>query len=157
LGLFPVSIEHFQRQLGSPRISPPSVLRLHPRLDVRKAPRELVDRATQRALGVDLHVTREADGRDEGVAHLLFARGTATALDRTIELADLLTDLRARPLRIGPVEADALDLLADPLRPHERRETARHAAEQAAVLLLLRFDALPVGEDLVRRLRIEVA
>src|SRR5690606_14113338 len=76
--------------------------------------------------------------------------------DRFIELTQLLGHFLPRPGGVGPVEPDPAHLVAGALRAVERRQRARHAAEQRALGLLLRLDGFPVLQHLFGAAHLDV-
>ncbi len=132
------------------------MLALDPRFDMIEAARELVDRAAQRSLRVDFRVTGKIHEREKDVSHFVFNRLFVSARHRAVEFFDLLGNLRARATGIGPIEADALYLLADALGAGQGGKAARHAAQDAPLALLFGLDLLPIAQHFVGVLRVEI-
>lgn len=149
LRLIPIPIEDVERKLALLR--EPSVRLVDTSLDVCEPFLEFPHRASERSLGVDVVMTRHVDNRVQRIAKLGLHFVGITAFYGAIELGKLFIHLRPRTHGIRPVEAYAPDLLAHPLRAHERRKALRHGIEHAAplglVLPLTGLDPLPVVED----------
>ena len=81
----------------------------------------------------------------------------ARARDLRLELAELLADLRERPVEVGPVEAggDGAALQLPGLQ--ERRQRRGHVVEDPLAALLLGLDLLPARANPARRLRLGLA
>src|SRR6266498_885470 len=97
---FPIAVQFVEGQCGIgayPRspARPSAMTFLDAGFDVRKASFELVDRSSQRGLGVEIDVTRQIDEREKHVPQLAFDASLVTGGNGAVELADFLGDFGA--------------------------------------------------------------
>jgi hypothetical protein len=112
---------------------------------VREATAETIVGLLQRAAGVDTVVACQVHRGKQHVPQLGLDLAGLSAFDGGVQLSQLLLELGSRSARIRPVEADALNFLADAPSTLQRWQRTRYAGEKLPAFgLLQRLEHLPL-------------
>src|SRR5208282_1448726 len=93
-------------------------------LDMLEARDELLARAAERLLGAAIEEARRVGKREHQVAKLFGRRGAIAALERGLGFVQLLAHLGEHGANVAPVHPEAAGMLAEFLRPDQRRQAA---------------------------------
>src|SRR6185312_15247566 len=97
---------------------------------------EAIGRLAQRLLGVEPQLARQVHGGEQQVAELPLHLAAVAGAAGLVELAQLLVDLGARPVGVGPVEPHRAGLLARAGGAQEGGGALRDAVERPVFALL---------------------
>ena len=90
-------------------------------------------------------LARQVHDREQRVPELALHLGAVAGAAGLVQLGQLLVHLGARPVGVGPVEADRARLLAGARGAQEGRGALRDAVERAVLPLLGLLDGLELG------------